>query len=89
MVVLVRNALFAFVLHISSLMVLFINALFDADSRTEMREEIAKSSEVFHQAVAGGHSRNGLAALRGFCVMAEMIKVRFGHTGSQLNLFDS
>jgi len=68
--------MFLFVHHISAVLVLFINAVCDPESKNAMRDECLKSSEVFWQALSKGNRPVMRWAIKGFCVTAELLQVR-------------
>lgn len=70
----VRNAAFLFVHHISALLVLFVNGVGDAGSKVDMRE-LVMSSDVFSQALSSEHGLVVRRAAKGFCIVAELLRV--------------
>lgn len=73
--VLIRNAMYLFVHHISALLVMFINALLDPDSKSEMRDELLVSFDVFSETLSNRHRLVKRGAIKGFCVVGEIIRV--------------
>lgn len=71
----VRNAGFLFVHHISALLVLFVNGVGDAGSKVDMRDELVMSSDVFSQALSSEHGLVVRRAAKGFCIVAELLRV--------------
>ena len=68
--------MYLFVHHIAALLALFVNALFDPASKNEMRDELVSSSDAFSQSLSGENQLVVHGAAKGFCIVAEMLKVR-------------
>ncbi|WWD22560.1 hypothetical protein CI109_107053 [Kwoniella shandongensis] len=73
--IIVRNASYPYIHHMSSLLALFLHALLDPDSRSEVREDLMTSKEVFGQVLQVGEKFHITLAAKGYCLAAEMIKV--------------
>ncbi|KAK8845613.1 hypothetical protein IAR55_006329 [Kwoniella newhampshirensis] len=72
---LVRNAAYPYIHHLSSLLVLFLHALLDEQSRSDVRKNMVKSQEAFEKVGYEGKKFHRVLAGKGYRLVTEMIKV--------------
>lgn len=75
--VLIRNAVYLFVHHISALLVLFVHAVADCAAKAAMRAELVRSADAFAQVLSsdGEHLLVARRAAKSFFIVRELIRV--------------